>query len=46
LTLTLLFKATINKLVAIGCDIGQGYYWSKPVTQDALSEMLRNQQQH
>jgi EAL domain-containing protein (putative c-di-GMP-specific phosphodiesterase class I) len=39
-------EATINKLVAIGCDIGQGYYWSKPVTQDALSEMLRNQQQH
>jgi diguanylate cyclase (GGDEF)-like protein len=39
-------EATINKLVAIGCDIGQGYYWSKPVTQDALSELLRNQQQH
>jgi diguanylate cyclase (GGDEF)-like protein len=39
-------EATINKLVAIGCDIGQGYYWSKPVTQDALSEILRNQQQH
>jgi diguanylate cyclase (GGDEF)-like protein len=33
-------EATLNKLIALGCDIGQGYYWSKPVPQDLLSELL------
>jgi diguanylate cyclase (GGDEF)-like protein len=37
-------EATLRKLVALGCDIGQGYYWSKPVPGDALSELLRNRQ--
>ena len=36
--------ATLNKLVALGCDIGQGYYWSKPVPENVLSELLRNRQ--
>lgn len=33
-------EATFNKLVALGCNIGQGYYWSKPVPGDELSELL------
>lgn len=33
-------EATLNKLLAMGCDIGQGYYWSKPLPGDALSELL------
>ena len=37
-------EATLHKLVALGCDIGQGYYWSKPIPGDALSELLRNRQ--
>ena len=37
-------EATLKKLIALGCDIGQGYYWSKPVPQDVLSELLRERQ--
>jgi diguanylate cyclase (GGDEF)-like protein len=37
-------EATHKKLIALGCDIGQGYYWSKPIPGDALSELLRNRQ--
>jgi EAL domain-containing protein (putative c-di-GMP-specific phosphodiesterase class I) len=39
-------EATLKKLVALGCDIGQGYYWSKPVQEDVLSELLRINQRH
>ncbi|WP_299082213.1 EAL domain-containing protein [uncultured Paraglaciecola sp.] len=39
-------EAILNKLLALGCDIGQGYYWSKPIPQDALPELLRNHQQN
>lgn len=35
-------EATLKKLITLGCDIGQGYYWSKPVPEDVLSELLRN----
>jgi diguanylate cyclase (GGDEF)-like protein len=39
-------EATLKKLVTMGCDVGQGYYWSKPVPEKALSELLlKNQQQ-
>jgi diguanylate cyclase (GGDEF)-like protein len=38
-------EATLNKLVALGCNIGQGYYWSKPIPGEALSELLNNHQQ-
>lgn len=39
-------QATLEKLVTMGCDVGQGYYWSKPVPEKALSELLlKNQQQ-
>lgn len=37
-------EATFEKLVALGCDIGQGYYWSKPIPGDALSDLLRRRQ--
>lgn len=37
-------KATMDKLVSLGCDIGQGYYWSKPVPEDALSELMQHPQ--
>lgn len=38
-------EASCKKLVALGCNIGQGYYWSKPVPGDELSELLRNHAQ-
>lgn len=34
--------ATLEKLKALGCDIGQGFYWSKPVPGEQLSEILNN----
>ena len=37
-------EATLKKLVALGCDIGQGYYCSKPMPGDALSELLHSRQ--
>ncbi|MFQ3190377.1 MAG: diguanylate cyclase (GGDEF)-like protein [Paraglaciecola sp.] len=37
-------KATLNKLITLGCDIGQGYYWSKPIPGNDLSKLLRNNQ--
>lgn len=39
-------EATLKKLIMLGCDLGQGYYWSKAVPFDALPDLLRNQQQH
>ncbi len=36
-------EATLNKLIDMGCDIGQGYYWSKPVPADELTILLENQ---
>jgi diguanylate cyclase len=38
-------EATLNKLVTLGCNIGQGYYWSKPVPVDELSQLLRSHEQ-
>jgi diguanylate cyclase (GGDEF)-like protein len=38
-------EATYKKLLALGCDFGQGYYWSKPVPVNALSSLLRNHKQ-
>lgn len=32
--------ATLEKLKALGCDIGQGFYWSKPVSGDQLTDVL------
>lgn len=39
-------QATLDKLIMLGCDIGQGYFWSKPIPISALPELLRYQQQH
>jgi EAL domain-containing protein (putative c-di-GMP-specific phosphodiesterase class I) len=39
-------EATYKKLLALGCDIGQGYYWSKPIPVNALSALLLDHQQH
>jgi diguanylate cyclase (GGDEF)-like protein len=33
---------TLQKLLSLGCDIGQGYYWSKPLPENALIEYLLN----
>jgi diguanylate cyclase (GGDEF)-like protein len=37
-------EATLEKLIMLGCDVGQGYYWSKPVPFTALPDLLHNQQ--
>jgi diguanylate cyclase (GGDEF)-like protein len=39
-------KAVLDTLITMGCDIGQGYYWSKPIAGDALSTFLSQQQSH
>lgn len=39
-------EATLMKVIAMGCDIGQGFYWSKPVPEDALPELLQKLQQN
>ncbi|WP_260563511.1 putative bifunctional diguanylate cyclase/phosphodiesterase [Alteromonas sp. KS69] len=33
---------TLQKLLSLGCDIGQGYFWSKPLPENALIEYLLN----
>jgi len=33
----------VEFLKSVGCDIAQGYYYSKPVPQDEFEEMLKNQ---
>ncbi|MDO6567606.1 EAL domain-containing protein [Alteromonas sp. 1_MG-2023] len=35
-------EVTLQKLISLGCDIGQGYYWSKPLPEDALAAFLMN----
>ena len=30
----------LDHLVALGCDRGQGYFWSSPVPADALDQLL------
>ena len=36
----------LKSLSELGCNIGQGYYWSKPVPGDVLSELLHNHKRH
>jgi diguanylate cyclase (GGDEF)-like protein len=38
-------EATLNKLLSLGCDTGQGYYWSRAVPENALSKLLHKHQQ-
>ena len=33
----------VEFLKSVGCDVAQGYYYSKPVPQDEFEEMLKNQ---
>lgn len=33
-------ESTLVKLNNMGCDIGQGYFWSRPLSQDRLTEFL------
>ncbi len=33
-------EATLHKLIALGCDDGQGFYWSPAVPEQALSALL------
>ena len=35
-------EITLIKLRALGCHIGQGYYWSKPVAGDELTALLKS----
>ena len=35
-------EETLQKLASLGCDIGQGYFWSKPLPANALIEYLLN----
>ena len=35
--------ATLNRLLALGCDEGQGFFWSPAVAESALPELLQRQ---
>ena len=35
--------ATLNRLLALGCDEGQGFFWSPAVPETALPELLQRQ---
>ena len=34
-------EAALVKLIEMGCDIGQGYYWSKPLPNDEIELLLQ-----
>ena len=33
-------EAALSKLIELGCHIGQGYYWSKPIPGDEMAALL------
>ena len=35
-------EVTLKKLITLGCDIGQGYFWSKALPLDELAIQLQN----
>ena len=35
-------EETLQKLLLLGCNIGQGYFWSKPLPENALMEFLKS----
>ena len=38
-------KPALEKLIKMGCDLGQGYYWSKPLPAPEIERFLSNHQQ-
>jgi EAL domain-containing protein (putative c-di-GMP-specific phosphodiesterase class I) len=34
-------KETANLLTVLGCEVGQGYYWSKPLSQKDFISLLK-----
>ncbi len=34
-------ESALSKLIGMGCDVGQGYYWSKPVPQDEIERLIK-----
>ena len=37
--------AAKTKLIELGCDIGQGYLWSKPIPESQFNELLKVERQ-
>ena len=35
-------KPALEKLIKMGCDLGQGYYWSKPLPAPEVERFLSN----
>jgi len=36
-------EAALTKLKEMGCDIGQGFYWSKPVPEKQIEALIASQ---
>jgi len=39
-------KEQLTELQSLRCDYGQGYYFSPPIEQEALSELIRKSREH
>lgn len=39
-------EAALAKLIELGCDIGQGYYWSKPVRKAEIETLIAMSRHH
>ena len=35
-------EATKQMLIEMGCQLGQGYHWSKPLNEQEITDKLRN----
>jgi EAL domain-containing protein (putative c-di-GMP-specific phosphodiesterase class I) len=35
-------KPVLEKLIKMGCDLGQGYYWNKPLPAPEIEQFLSN----
>lgn len=36
-------KAQANKIIALGCDLAQGFYFGKPMPQQEITAVLKSQ---
>jgi len=36
-------EAALKKLEEMGCDVGQGFYWSKPVPEKQIEALIASQ---